>query len=91
MVERDDVDAALRQALQPFRSARRVLDKEAPPGQRPPDEAGEPGIVVDVEHARADDGATGGRIPRRLRLVGGARLGDHGVSGTCITEKNRPS
>ena len=49
LVEGDDVDAALRQAVEPLLSARRMHDVQAEPRQAALDQPGERLVVVDIQ------------------------------------------
>ncbi len=62
LIERDDVDAALAQALQPGGAANGMHHLEAEPRQTAVDQAGEPFVVVDVQQRghRGTHGAAGG-------------------------------
>jgi hypothetical protein len=52
LVERDNVDAALRQPRQPGFAARRMNDLEAGPRQAAVDQPGKTGVVVDIQQCR---------------------------------------
>ena len=52
LIERDDVDAALREPRQPLLAVRRVNDLEAGPRQAAIDQPGEAGVVVDIQQCR---------------------------------------
>ena len=52
LIERDDVDAALRQALETLLPARRMHDLEAEPRQAALDQPGERLVVVDIQQGR---------------------------------------
>ncbi len=52
MIERDDVDAALREAIEPVCAAGRVDHLEAEPRQTALDQPGKAGVIVDIQERR---------------------------------------
>ena len=78
VVQGHEIDAAGLEPGEARRPVGGVLDGVAAVREGPLHEAGETGIVVDVEDAEAGPGRP-------------SWSGCHGVSGICMTEKNRPS
>ena len=55
LIERDDVDAALRQAFEPLLAARGMHDVEAEPRQAAVDQPGQRRVVVDIQQRGRGD------------------------------------